>query len=182
MATYKTQIVFLVKLITIYLALYFIVKIFIGVTSEGGALYSPWLDIHFDVISGFRNILLGFSEYLLNTLGYDPQRTEFTLNIDNSPGIRLVYACMGFELICGYTALILAYPFYGKRTVIYLLSGIVLIELLNIIRICGLTILFSHGHMSWFDTVDHHDIFNFTVVISLIIVYITYLKGIKSAE
>ena len=180
LADYKTPILFLIRLLAIYFALYLSVNLLIGATAKGGTLYFPWLDDHFDIIQGFRGFLLNISEYVLSILGYDPVRTEFTLNVKDGPGIRLVYACMGFELICGYSALILAYPYYKKRTIYYLLFGIAIIELLNIIRISGLTILFYYGYTSFFEVIDHHDLFNLTVIVFLIMIYIIYLKGVRS--
>ena len=177
--TYRSQIIFVIKLILIYAVLYLFVNLLIGLTSVGGALYWDWLDANFDLITHLRNVLLNLSQKILELIGYDVQRSDFTLNIQYKTGIRLVYACLGLELICGYSALILAYPFQGRRTYIYLFLGIILIEFLNVIRISALTVIFSGSKNSLFTIIDHHDVFNLMVTGSLIVVYLNYLKHSK---
>ncbi|MEM9678883.1 MAG: archaeosortase/exosortase family protein [Bacteroidota bacterium] len=122
-----------------------------------------------------RSILLGASQLILEALGYDTYLGEYTLGIVNQGGIRLVYECLGFELTFGYIALVSAYPFQGKRSWGYLILGIILIQLLNVVRIFGLTILFATQKASAFEIVDHHDLFNLAVIIVLIIAYWRFL-------
>ena len=180
-SSYRPHFFFIAKLILFYGAFYLSIIALIGLTSEEGSLYSPWVKNNFDIVAGFRQGLLAVSQKALESIGYETNRSGYDLRIADKSGIRLVYGCLGFELISGYTALVLAYPFAGWRTILFIALGIVLINVLNVVRIVALTILFSNGHTGDFNFLDHHDLFNIAVVICLLVVYHFYLKRMPSS-
>ena len=172
---YKPQLIFVAKVALIYLLLYLSVTFYIGLTAEGGFAYSPWIEENLNFVDGLRYFLLRTSQMILEAIGYDTYRGEYTLGIRDQGGIRLVYKCLGFELTFGYIALVLAYPFQGIRTWLYLVFGIILIQFLNVVRIFWLTIQFTKQDNLAFEVIDHHDLFNIVVVLVLLVVYRFFL-------
>jgi exosortase/archaeosortase family protein len=71
--------------------------------------------------------------------------------------IKVVYSCLGLGVISFFAAFVLSYPKKLKSKIIFLIGGLVGIELLNIIRFILLA-LFWNKHDS--QIFDHHTIFN----------------------
>ncbi len=69
--------------------------------------------------------------------------------------------CNGLEILVLYAGLILCLPAPPYRKLTFILGGIILIEILNVIRCSGLVLVFLH-HPEYLDF-SHHYLFTFVI-------------------
>lgn len=70
-------------------------------------------------------------------------------------------ACNGLEVIILYAGLIVCLPSGWRRKTAFILTGTVLIEVLNVLRCTGLVLVYEH-YPEWLDF-SHHYLFTFVV-------------------
>jgi len=75
--------------------------------------------------------------------------------------LSIADVCNGLEVMILYAGLILCLPASFRRKTIYILSGILCIELLNVVRCAGLVEVYLH-HPEYLDF-SHHYLFTFLV-------------------
>jgi exosortase/archaeosortase family protein len=171
MNKFRKSLFFVVKLIVLYLIFYGLSLALIGVSSPAGKLYIPFIAENLNLVEGYRMFLLHSSGLFARLFGYETALLPpYTLAVGNS-GVTLVYSCMGYGLMSVWLALILAYPMDWKRKGLAVVGGLVLINLLNILRIGGLAMLYSEGNTELFNWIDHHTLFNSVVYIVLAIYF-----------
>jgi exosortase/archaeosortase family protein len=169
---------FILKLIVLYVFFYGLSLALIGITSPEGNLYLPFFAEKLNLVESYRIFLLKASEIFSVLSGFESEVIPpYQLKVGNS-GITLVYSCMGYGLMSLWLALIIAYPSMWKQKIFPLLGGIILINLLNILRIGGLAMLYSEGKIDLFNWIDHHTLFNTVVYIFLFIVFIAWIKAL----
>jgi exosortase/archaeosortase family protein len=88
--------------------------------------------------------------------------------------IQLVYSCLGLGVISFFAAFVLAYPKPRKAKIIFIVSGILIIEILNVARFILLA-LFGTKQQNLLP--EHHTIFN---VLIYIIITISLYFWVKS--
>ncbi|AYL97265.1 exosortase Y [Mucilaginibacter celer] len=140
---------------------------FFGITSPGNN-YSPFLAEHLNYIAALRQLLLNCSAQILNWLGYAAIDNNYELLVAGRGKLVVVYSCLGLGLISFFSAFVLAYPAKLKSKIIFLVSGVLVIEFLNVMRFVLLAIFWSKKTER---IVDHHTIFN-------IILYILIALGL----
>jgi exosortase/archaeosortase family protein len=169
---------------TIGIIIFFILKIFIlfflfdltfqfliGAPVKGG-IYVPFLE-KYNVAEWYRDFLLYGGGKLVGLWGYDYTIDGKVLSISGGSGVIMGYSCYGFSLISMFMALIIAYPKNPHLKIYYLVIGVAIILLLNMIRTGGLAIAYTQmAHQSIRD-IDHHMVFN--VIVYLFIFGIFYL-------
>lgn len=160
---------FVAGFLLIYGLLYGVNHLWMGLTIPGG-YYSPWLAEYADYISSLRKLILAGSSTFLEWLGYDTYVHGHHMRIIGGKAIRMVYSCIGLNIIFVWWAFNIAFPQPVKRKIIYLLSGTVLIILLNMVRIALVALSPREGNFMN-TSLDHHTVFNF-VVYGLIILAI----------
>ncbi|HEX3386960.1 MAG TPA: hypothetical protein VHS53_17290, partial [Mucilaginibacter sp.] len=76
--------------------------------------------------------------------------------------IQLVYSCLGLGIMSFFTAFVIAFPKKLRSKIIFYFSGIVIFQILNIIRFVVLALF-------WKSTrgiiLDHHTIFNILIYV-----------------
>lgn len=143
--------------------------LWMGLTVPGG-YYSAWIANNADYISGLRNIILSGSSTLLEWLGYDTWVHGHYMRIIGGKAIRMVYSCIGLNILFVWWAFNIAFPMTLKRKIAYVLSGTVVIIFLNMVRIALVALSPREGNFMN-TSLDHHAVFNF-VVYGLIILAI----------
>lgn len=78
-------------------------------------------------------------------MNYDTFRFEKHVGIENSSGVLIGPPCNAFSLFILYGGFLLAFPGQWKRKLLFLLSGILLIHLLNLARVVALILLAYHN-------------------------------------
>ena len=150
---------FILSFLVLFAIFYYFNILFIGLTSPGNH-YSPFLADNLNYIRGLRCFLLHSSAQILNWLGFTSITSEYELLVVGHGTLKLVYSCLGLGLISFFAAFVIAYPKNPKIKLLFLVAGILSIELLNILRFVLLALFWNKhgGHI-----LDHHTIFNITI-------------------
>lgn len=161
--------------VCLFLVFYYFNILFFGITSPGNH-YSPFLADHLNYIAGLRWFLLHCSKVILNCFGFAVVVNNYQLLVAGHAQIILVYSCLGLGVISFFAAFVLAYPKPIKAKLIFLLVGILIIELLNIIRFVLLALYWSKQENK---VIDHHTIFNILIYIIISISLYFWVKSDK---
>lgn len=153
---------FLLIFISLFVVFYYFNIVFFSFTSPGGKHYVPFLDEHLNYIRLLRHILLGITAHILGWFGFTTITSDIELLVVGKGSIQLVYTCLGLGIMSFFTAFVVAYPKKLKLKLIFLICGLAVIQLLNIIRFILLA-LFGKGTRGII--LDHHTIFNITIYI-----------------
>jgi len=165
---------FLVIFIGLFLLFYYFNIMFFGLTSPGGKHYVAFLDNHLNYIDGLRWLLLNGSAGILHWMGYVAITNKYELLVAGKGFIRVVYTCLGLGVLSFFAAFVIAYPKPLKAKLIFLLSGILGIQLLNLARFIGVA-LFWNRHRN--QIIDHHTLFNILIYIIIAVVLYFWIKA-----
>ncbi|MFN4246732.1 MAG: exosortase/archaeosortase family protein [Flavipsychrobacter sp.] len=168
---------FIVLFCTLFGILYGLNYVIIVLTIPGG-LYCRWIATHLDYVSLYRATLLKGASFFVNALGFKNHVDKYTLRIPGISVVRIVYSCLGFNLLCCWVAFTLSYPQHFKRKLQYTFSGIVIITVLNMIRIGGLGMIRSITYLKS-AAIDHHLIFN---IITYGIIFLMVRKMLQNGK
>jgi exosortase/archaeosortase family protein len=80
-----------------------------------------------------------------------------------------------------HTALVLAYPARTRLKISYLFIGWIMVLVLNVIRIAGLTVLYTRGAYSFFAFINQHDLFNVVTFVAVLVLYWSFIKNSLSS-
>jgi exosortase/archaeosortase family protein len=163
---------FALLFVSLFLAFYYFNILFFGVTSPGNH-YSPFLADHLNYIYALRWLLLHSSAAILRFFGFTAIVNNYELLVAGRGIIQLVYSCLGLGVMSFFTAFVLAYPKLLRPKLIFLLAGIIVIQLLNITRFVLLVLFW---HRSSRVIIDHHTIFNILIYIIISISLYFWVK------
>lgn len=152
---------FVLVIILLYGLLYSLNYILTGLIQPGG-YYSEWLATNFDYITAFRNFLLGTTGVIVETLGYDINQQGNVLYVKGGQSIRMVYSCIGINILCMWWAFIIAVPMKSLRKLFRFILGTICLVTLNIARLSMLTISYNDYSLGEL-ALDHHTIYNWVV-------------------
>lgn len=153
----RFALVFIVVFITFY---YFNIGFF-GITSPGRH-YSPFLAEHLNYIKALRDLLIWCSAAILKCFGFIVLTNDYSLLVAGRGHIMLVYSCLGLGVMSFFGAFVIAYPKPLKAKAIFLIAGLLVIQILNIIRFVLLALFWNKQDQQ---IVDHHTIFNALIYI-----------------
>ena len=135
--------------------------------------------------------ILGYQTFLTFNYGIYHYGV-FSINIIGGSPFFIGFSCLGLTMMWFYSTVIIASQ--GKIIVkaLYILSGIFIIQILNILQISYLAWLLRDGKKLSFPefslldstTFDHHDLFNFLIyiIVFLLIVFWFENKKIKKLK
>jgi exosortase/archaeosortase family protein len=150
--------------------------------SVSGGYYIPFIEKHFNYVSGLRRLLVNVARYIASGFGYTCHVSGYTLYVNGGVGVHVGVSCAGIGLISFWWAFVLAFPQTLKMKLAYLTIGSAVIMLLNVIRVAGLAIVYTrYGRQ----TVDHHLLFNivaYAVLLLMIIKSIDYAEKMRQIE
>ncbi|HTD40184.1 MAG TPA: hypothetical protein VK671_06150, partial [Mucilaginibacter sp.] len=98
---------------------------------------------------------------------------DFQLLVAGHGTIDVVYSCLGLGVMSFFTAFVIAYPKKLKIKLIFLVSGLLCIQLLNVIRFVLLALLWDKKSGM---ILDHHTIFNITIYLIIAISIYFWIK------
>lgn len=150
-------IAFICMFVLLFLGFYGFSKMYIGVVSPGGSLYSPFLHRYADYVHALRWVLIESSAWLLRLSGYEVATGEHMFKIIHGARIRVGYDCMGFGILSAWYAFIIAA--FKRIPVVYLLAGTLLVTCLNILRIAIYGLALTSMQTDNF-LIDQHTLFN----------------------
>ena len=163
---------FVLVFIALFAAFYYFNIFYFGVTSPGNH-YSAFLAGHFNYIRALRWLLLKSTVQVLSWFGFVSISNEYELLVPGHAVIVLVYSCLGFGLMSFFAAFVLAFPVKFKSKIIFLISGLLGIQLLNITRFVLLALFWSSRKNK---VIDHHTIFNIILYIIIFIALYIWVK------
>ncbi len=159
---------FVAAFFIIYGCLYAFNYAWTGLTIPGGS-YSAWLAKNGDYISGLRLIILKGASALLSLFSYDNYVSGYYLHINGGKTVRMVYSCIGLNIIFVWWAFIISFPQLVKNKLVYIVAGTMFITLLNMVRIALVAVSPYKGNFMN-TSLDHHTVFNFMVYAIIVLV------------
>lgn len=132
---YKSVVKFILTFLTVYFVLTLVYKFYLDF-SDGSKYYPDY----------FTNLVAKQSNMLLHVVGYDariaPHHDEpsMKLIINDKFVARVVEGCNSISVIILFISFIVAFSGRFKATFLYILSGSVLIYIVNLVRIVILSI------------------------------------------
>ena len=161
---------FILSFIVLSILFYAFNDLFIGATAKGG-VYIPFLDEHLNYIKWWRHFTIESTATVLRWMGHTVITNEYQLRVIGRAGFTLVYSCLGYGIMGIFAAFTLSYPKPFKKKIIFLIFGLVLIQILNITRLVLLSLFWKRNAYNL--PIDHHDLFN--LIVYLILILTTYL-------
>lgn len=162
---------YVVKFIGLFVLIYLVTFSVIGLSAPGG-YYSSIIHDYFDYVSWLRTSLLYGSKWALSIFGYDTYIAEkYLLKLKDGGGVRVVYSCLGYGVMSFWIAFIYANKGNIKRKLIWMLGGLLIVWMINVVRI---SLLLIAVNKRWYihAPLDHHTLYN--VVAYLIIFVLIY--------
>lgn len=161
----KEPIKFIGLFIVLFLLFYFFNIIFFSITSARSNHYFPFLATHLNYIDWLRWILLQSSTQILKWLGYVAICNKYYLLVAGRGEIQLVYTCLGLGVMSFFAAFALAFPKPLKSRLVFLICGLIGIQLLNVARFVLLSLYWGRQSSH---RIDHHTIFNVFIYIVIL--------------
>ena len=158
--------------LSLFALLYYFNLFFIGLTTAGNR-YIPFFDANLNYVKELRFFLIKASSLLLNLLGYVTLTNEFELMVVGKGIIRIVYTCLGFGLMSFFTAFVIAFPKKIKSKIVFVIGGLITIQLLNVIRFVLLALLWNRQTIN---IIDHHTLFNLIIYVLIAISLYFWVK------
>ncbi|HZX57867.1 MAG TPA: hypothetical protein VFE54_04050 [Mucilaginibacter sp.] len=163
---------FIMIFLSLFVAFYYFNILFFGLTSQGNH-YNAFLDQNLNYIRILRHLLLAATGHILNWLGYTAITSDTELLVSGHGTIQLVYSCLGLGVMSFFTAFVIAYPKKLKTKLIFLVSGLFVIQILNIARFVLLALFWRHTRGI---ILDHHTIFNIIIYIIIAVSLYFWVK------
>lgn len=152
-----------------YCALYSVNYVLTGLIQPGG-YYNYWFANNLDYISTLRFFLLNSTSFILHLFGFETSLDGNILWVNGGRNIRMVYSCIGINMLCIWWAFVIVAPMRAKSRVVYFILGTMCLIVLNIFRLIMLTT--STGDYSFGEfALEHHTIYN-CVVYGIILIAI----------
>jgi exosortase/archaeosortase family protein len=145
---------------------------YIGITAKGG-VYIPFLDQYLNYIRWWRDFTIYCTASILRWLDYTVISNSYQLRVIGKSGFNIVYSCLGYGIMGVFAAFAITFPEKIRRRIVFLIVGLVIIQLLNIVRLVLISIYWKKGVFTF--NMDHHDLFNLIVYIILILFTICWL-------
>jgi exosortase/archaeosortase family protein len=129
--------------------------------------------MHLNYVQGLRRLLLLCSAQIINWLGYNAITNNYQMLVAGHGIIQIVYSCLGLGLMSFFAAFVLSYPAGWKSRLIFLFCGLVMIQLLNIVRFILLALFWDKKTAL---IADHHTIFNLIIYILIAVSLFLWVK------
>jgi exosortase/archaeosortase family protein len=166
---------FILIFMTLFVIFYYFNIIFFGITLPGHH-YNAFLAENLNYIRLLRWFILQSSAQIISWLGYTAITDDSQLLVAGRGILRVVYSCLGLGVMSFFTAFVIAYPKKLKAKLFFLISGLIGIQLLNILRFVLLALFWDKKPGI---IVDHHTIFN---IIIYVIIAISLYFWVKSDD
>jgi exosortase/archaeosortase family protein len=125
--------------------------------------------------------VMGGTVAVLSVFGYEVHHTYDIVWITGAKqSLFIGHPCLAFDLMVMFAALIFAYPGNKKSKWWIIPAGCLLIQILNVIRMCLLTVAAKErlGSLEF----EHHYLFKFTVYALIFIIWALWIKYFPAEE
>lgn len=125
--------------------------------------------------------VMGGTVFVLDILGYDVRHTYDIVWIKGAKrSLFIGHICLAFDLMVMFAALIFAYPGHKKSKWWVIIAGCFFIQILNIIRMCLLTV--AAKDRPWSFQFEHHYLFKTVVFVAIFIMWALWIKYFPAEE
>ncbi|TKC08640.1 glycosyltransferase [Pedobacter frigoris] len=166
----ESAIAFLLNFLMLSAVFYWINIFFIGLTTPGG-FYIKCLDQHLNYIHHWRTASIYITSSVLRSLGYIVEVSGQGLSVKYHSGFKIVYSCLGYGIMSCFAAFVISFPKSARSKICFLITGLCLIQLINLLRLTLIAIFYRDVLMLW--KIDHHALYNYLTY--TIIIFITYI-------
>ncbi|HEY9003252.1 MAG TPA: hypothetical protein VIM89_17975 [Mucilaginibacter sp.] len=163
---------FLLVFLGLFLFFYYFNIFFFSLTSHGKH-YNSFIDQHLNYIRGLRHILLATTKFIINSFGFSCLTNDYQLMVAGHGIIDVIYSCLGLGVMSFFAAFVIAYPKKLRAKLIFLLTGLICIQILNVFRFVLLAVLWNKKSKL---ILDHHIIFNIIIYIIITITLYFWVK------
>jgi exosortase/archaeosortase family protein len=177
----KQSIFYLLKFGGLFCIFYFGTLAIIGLSTPENQ-YSPFVAHYLNFIDPLRASVLAGAKFFLSGIGYESTLVDrFTLALQDGNAVRMVYSCIGYGVMSFWSAFILANSGTPKRKIGWLLGGLLMLWIINVLRI-GLLLIASEKHWQVPFGWDHHTLFNVIAYSGIFLLIFLYDKSLKSTK
>lgn len=170
----KTPVFFVLLFLLVYGLLYTANHVLTGAMQKGG-IYSEWLDDNLDYVTVFRTFLLQSTAHISQLFGHDTFLREDTLFVKGGHNIRMIYSCIGMNLLFIWWSFVFAFPMNIYKKLSFFFSGTLALIALNILRLSVITLSpRTLSYKEW--VIDHHSLYNCLIYVTICIVIRTLIK------
>lgn len=153
-----------------------------SLVDERGLLYSAYLDANLNYFAWLRWTIIHVANGMLHASGVDSYVSDiFTLKAPNDHGVYVGLPCLGYGMISFWIAFVLAHEDTRRKKIIYSVSGVLLLWLLNCSRIAML-VYAVHRQWNVNRWMDNHTLFNTAVYALTFLMIIGFYQLRKSGE
>ena len=169
----------LILFIISFLFLDYFFKGFISITDKTSDNFIPFIYEYFNIVKGYRNILLQGTRLFLESLSYTSQvHDNYFIQINNRNQVQLVYSCLGFGVISFWISFILTNLGSLFFKTIWTIGGIIALTLSNILRM-SLILISGYWKYNSLLPFDHHTTYNIYSYLLIFILMWRYLKALN---
>ena len=169
---YRSLIIFILKVLVIYLSLYYLFLGYVGVVDARGEFFSPFL-AKYSILNVILQGLIYPTKFILSLMGFEVFNSTDWLAIRGAKGVRIAFPCLGVEMMIAIFSLIVSYPAVKAKKVLFILGGFAGIHFINILRITGIILTNYYSHEL---TSPSHTIFNISVYGFIILYFYWWLQ------
>lgn len=172
---------FVIQFLLVFCIAYFGTLAVIGLAAPEGR-YSAFVDHYADYVSWMRWALLGASKWMMSFFGADTYITpDFHLRYVNGRGVYLAYDCVGYGVMSFWIALVLAFPGKWIKKAGWLLSGLLILYVINVARI-SLFLYVTNKNSEMPLGIDHHTWFNIFAYLAIFIMLYYFYRSTDDSQ
>lgn len=150
---------FAVQFILLYLLFYIGTIVWIGLATPG-KFHVPFIEQYLDYVKWIRQSLMFGASQIAHLFGFSTTyEPNFTLRANGQRGVIIAYDCVGYGLMSFWAAFVLSFPQTKNFKFAWIISGWVIVWVINILRI-GLLLVAINKHWPMPLGLDHHTWFN----------------------
>ena len=166
--------------IFLFLGLYFVLKygfyVYVGFTTTGGKLFFPLLADYVNIPEWLTLLVSKTSKLSLQIAGYGVyQKDAANVTIAGSKGVTLAWGCLGIGAISLWIAFITAHRISVKYKLRWIIAGVSLIFMINILRI-DMIALSNYYKWSYFETFNAHTSFDVLTYVLILLMMFVFVK------
>ena len=167
---YQSQWYFIIRFLSVFIALYGAFQFFIGIAAPGGTLHNDFIEQYFNLVQYYTDVLIHFVIQVLHWKGITAYPVGASaIRTTGSGGVNVGFDCLGLGVISIWVAYVVAHKLSFLQKTLWVLIGVFILYLLNISRISLLVMAYEYQWNDWKKLgLDHHTLYN---IVSYILMF-----------
>lgn len=150
----------IIYFLLIFFVVYYGFYLYVGFSTPGGKIYFAFLHDHLDMPYWLSAVVAKCAEVVLKMLGYNAyQKSAINVSLRGGHGVQIIWGCVGIGVMIVWLAFVLAHKAGALYKLRWLLAGIGLIFLFNIMRIVAIVLSINY-HWAYLESFNAHSTFN----------------------